>query len=127
MSSLLFYDYNNTLFPHQVCGISPTRGKELRNYWPKGFDSEREKATYEWWRAELLIGGFNEAFNNISVSSLKVGYESMSVIRFWTTAKGDLPHLSYIFRKPDPLGTELNTVACSVTGSMIFIEVQIGK
>ena len=75
----------------------------------------------------MLIGGFNEAFNNISVSSLKIRYESMSVIRFWTTAKGGLPHLSYIFRKPDPLGTELNTVACSVTGSMLFIEVQIGK
>ena len=51
----------------------------------------------------------------------------MSVIRFRTTAKGKLPHLSYILRKPEPLGTELNTSVCSVTGYLIFIEVHRGK
>ena len=51
----------------------------------------------------------------------------MSVIRFQTTAKGNLPHLSYIFWKPEPLGTEFKTVACSVTGALLFIEVQRGK
>ena len=58
---------------------------------------------------------------------LKVGDESMSAIRFRTTAKGNLLHLSYIFRKPDPLGTKFKTVACSVTGALLFIEVQRGK
>ena len=48
----------------------------------------------------------------------------MSAICFRTTTKGNLPHLSYIFRIPDPLGTEFNTVTCSVTGSLILIEVQ---
>ena len=123
LSSLLFYEYTNTLFPRQVCDISLTRGKELRNYWPKGFDWEKEKATDEWWRAELLIDGFNESLNNISVSSLKVGDESISVIRFPTTAKGGLPHFSFILRKPEPLGTELNTVVFSVTRSLLFVEV----
>ena len=28
---------------------------------------------------------------------MKVGGESMNEIRFWTTEKGDLSHLSYIF------------------------------
>ena len=51
----------------------------------------------------------------------------MSKIRFRTTAKGNLPHLSYIFRKPEPLDTEFKTVACSVTGALIFIEVHRGK
>ena len=36
----------------------------------------------------LLIDGFDEAFNIISDSYLKVGDESMSVIRFCTIAKG---------------------------------------
>ena len=58
---------------------------------------------------------------------LKVGDESMSAIRFRTTAKGNLPHLSYIFRKPEPLGNEFKTVACSVTEALLFIEVQRGK
>ena len=51
----------------------------------------------------------------------------MSAIRFRTTAKGNLPHLSYIFRKTEPLGTEFKTVARYVTGVLIFIEVQRGK
>ena len=51
----------------------------------------------------------------------------MSAIRFWTMAKGNLPHLSYIFRKPEPLGIEFKTVACSVTWALLFIEVQRGK
>ena len=70
----------------------------------------------------MLINGFNTACNNIADIFLKVGDESMSAIRFRTTAKGNLPHLSYIFRKTEPLGTEFNTVACSVTGAFILIE-----
>ena len=70
---------------------------------------------------------FNTACKNIPANFLKVGDESMSAIRFRTTAKGNLPHLSYIFRKPEPLGTEFKTFACSVTGDVLFIETQRGK
>ena len=80
--------------------------------------------TDEWWRAKIIFYGFNTVCENIAASFLKVGDESMSAIRFLTTAKGNLPHLSYIFRKPEPLGTESNTVACSITGALLFIEVQ---
>ena len=58
---------------------------------------------------------------------LKVGDESISAISFQMTVKGNLPHLSYIYRKTDPLGKEFNTVACYVTGAFIFIEVHIWK
>ena len=76
---------------------------------------------------KLLFDGFNTACKNIAASFLKVGDESMSAIRFRTTAKGNLPHLSYIFRKPEPLGTKFKTVVCSVTGALLFIKVQRGK
>ena len=75
----------------------------------------------------MFIDGFSTACKNIAASFLKVGGESMSAIRFRTTAKGDLPHLSYILRKPEPLGTEFKTVSCSATGDLIFIESQRGK
>ena len=51
----------------------------------------------------------------------------MSTIQFCTTSKGNLPHLSYIFRKPEPFGAEFKKFACSVTGSLIFIDIQRGK
>ena len=68
----------------------------------------------------FLINGFNAACNNITSSSLKVGDKSMSEICFHMT-KGNLPQLSHIFRKPEPLGTELKTDTCSVTGALIFV------
>ena len=75
----------------------------------------------------MLIDGFNTACNIIAPSFLKVGDKSMSAIRFRTTAKVNLPRLSYIFRKPEPLGTEFKTVSCYVTGSFLFIKIQRGK
>ena len=74
-----------------------------------------------------MIDGSNEACSNISTSYLKVGDESTRAKRFHTTSKGDLPHLSYIFCKLEPLGMEFNTVDCYVTGAFIFLEIQRGK
>ena len=51
----------------------------------------------------------------------------MSDIQFFTTSKGDLPHYSYIFRKPDPLGTEMKNVACSMLGTMLHLDIQRSK
>ena len=79
------------------------------------FKSEGDKEEYDWWRERLLIDGFNEACSNIAASYLKVGDESMSAIQFLTKPKGNLPHFSYIFRNPEPLGTDSNIVAFSLT------------
>ena len=51
----------------------------------------------------------------------------MSAIRFCTTPKGYLPHYSYIFRNLEPLGTEMENVACSRLGMMLHLEIQKGK
>ena len=75
----------------------------------------------------MLIDGFNAACKNIDASSMEVGGESMRAISFQTTAKGNLPYLSYNSHKPEPLGKYFNTVACSFTGALLFIEVQIEK
>ena len=56
-----------------------------------------------------------------------MSYELMSAIQFCTTAKGDLPQYSYIFRKLDPLGTEINNVTCSRLGTVLHLEIQRGK
>ena len=49
------------------------------------------------------------------------------MISFKTTAKGKLSHLSYIFRKPGPLGMDFNTVSCYVTWGLVLIEIHINK
>ena len=44
-----------------------------------------------------------------------------------TTPKGDLPHYSYNFRKPESLGTEMKNDPCSRLGTMLHLEIQKGK
>ena len=100
----LLFNFKAILIPfffHHISGIYLTRGKEFINYWPQGFELEEDKSTDEFCRAELLFYGFNTACKNIAASFLNVGDDSMSAIRFQTTAKGNLPHLSYIFRNMD--------------------------
>ena len=48
----------------------------------------------------------------------------MSEIRFQTTEKGNLTHLSYVLLSTEPLMTDFKTVSCSVAGALLFIEVQ---
>ena len=57
----------------------------------------------------------------------KVLDESMSA---WSPRKdkyGGLPHISYIFRKPKPLGTEFKCIVDADTGVLLRLEVQEGK
>ena len=75
----------------------------------------------------MLIDVFNDSCKNITASYLKVIDDSMSVIRFWTTEKGNLIHLSYIFRKLKPLGKEFKKPTCYITGDFLFVEVRRRK
>ena len=67
----------------------------------------------------MLIDGFNDAWNIISAIYLMVEDESTNTISFRMMVKGNLPHLYYIFCKPELLGTEFKTVPCSVTGLLL--------
>ena len=104
-----------------------TRFKEFRRFWPCSFVDPLVKVTDNFWKICGLIDGFNESPRQISLEREKTADESMSAIRFRTTPKGDLPHYSYIFRKPDSLGTEMKNVACSRWGTMLHLEIQKGK
>ena len=75
----------------------------------------------------MFTDGLSAVCKNISASSTKVVDESASAIRFWNTEKRNLLHLSYIFRKTEPLGKEFKTVSCYINGALIFVEAQIGK
>jgi hypothetical protein len=53
--------------------------------------------------------------------------ESMSGWCPQTTATGGLPNLSFIPRKPVPLGTEVKSACCATTGVMVYAELMKGK
>ena len=56
-----------------------------------------------------------------------MAHESISGIKFQTITKGDLPYYSYIFRKPESFGTEMNNVAYSRLGTMLYLDIKKGK
>ena len=51
----------------------------------------------------------------------------MSAFRPQITKTGDLPHLTYIKRKPEPLGTELKVETDTATCITLYLEVQKKK
>jgi hypothetical protein len=53
--------------------------------------------------------------------------ESMSAYRPRTSKYGGLPNISYIIRKPEPLGTEFKTSVCPTLNIMTYMEVCEGK
>jgi hypothetical protein len=86
------------------------------------YDFEAKDRQDGWHPVGLLIDGFNQnRVKNIAGSILKVLDESMSAFQPQTTKKGSylggLPHISFILRKPKPLGTEfkVHTFICCLS------------
>ena len=71
-----------------------------------------------------MIDGFNKSRRQIASGKEKPTDETMSAIKFHTPPKGDLPHYSYIFRKPESLGTQMENVAYSRLRTMLHLEIQ---
>jgi hypothetical protein len=87
-------------------------------------DKARERDGDPWWKFATAISGFNHVRpNKITTSLWDILDESMSSFRTRTTATGTLPHISFISRKPDPLGTEFKCAACPVIGTMKCLEI----
>ena len=79
-------------------------------------DTKLEKSDV-WWQVMGGINGFNENRSRvIQVPNLKVMDETMSSFCPQTRKTGNLPQLSYILRKPEPLGTKLKTMAAAELG-----------
>lgn len=61
---------------------------------------------------------------NVAASFIKLVDESMSAWSPQTSKTGGLPHISFISRKPEPLGTEFKTGACSKVKIGLVLEIQ---
>ena len=64
--------------------------------------------------------------NTIKPSLLKAFDKSMSAFHPRTSRFGNLPHLSCIDRKPEPLGTELKVTNTTTIGVGLYLEIQKG-
>ena len=106
-----------------------SRFKGIKDHWVEQFHDDAHRETDQWWKVKKLVDGFNKNRSQVVGSSrVKVLDESMSAFKPQTSKTGNLPHLSFILRKPEPLGTELKTVASKASnGPIIHAEIQEGK
>ena len=127
------------IFPHPDLNdiMKPKRFKQIKTCFADSFVSDAPKAdgrwapivgniaeNDEWAQLQGLVNDFNKTVKrNYSESDQKCLDESMSPWKPQSSATGNLPHLSYIMRKPK----EFKLVACAATGIMLHLEIQQGK
>jgi hypothetical protein len=86
-----------------------------------GTEIEGEEGKDPWHMILLMVDGYNKNRNQwVAASVHKVLDESMSTWKPRTSKRGGLPRISFIFRKPKPLGTEFKDIACAVTGKSLL-------
>ena len=92
--------------------MTKSRFDEIKKAFWILFADETLEGSDDWWRVMAGINGFNENRKRTIMSpNTKVLDETMSAFAPQKTPTGNLPHLSHIPRKPEPLGTEFKTVA----------------
>ena len=109
--------------------ISLSRFKTFRRVLPKVFEDEGLRTSGDpWWQWEGAVREFNMIHNNlIRYSNILCADEAMSSWCPQTSATGGLDNISFIARKPEPLGTEFKCAVCPVTRLLVFVEIQRGK
>ena len=94
--------------------MSKERFSQIRWYIPYLFTCPGAKSKGDdlWWQIRGGVNGFNSnRSETIQAAHEKVLDEFMSAYAPQTRKIGNLPHLSFIARKPEPLGTEFKCVA----------------
>ena len=91
-------------------------------------DEVKKEEGDPWWQIVQLMYQFNKCRRNkVRTSNVRVADESMSALRPRTNKAGNIPHLSFVKRKPEDLGTELKTAACPELKIMEYLEIQRSK
>jgi hypothetical protein len=87
------------------------RFERVLRYWARGLPGERERLRLDpWAQIDPWVKGYNEArLREIKPGSCLTPDEMMFEWK-GKSGHGGLPHLSYIQRKPKPLGTELKAM-----------------
>jgi hypothetical protein len=94
------------------------RFKDIKACYPWAFQ-DKAKPEDPWNMVLLFVDGYNKNRHDwVAASVRKVLDETMSAYRPRTSKTGGWPNISFILRKPEPLGTEFKTIACTKTGKL---------
>src|SRR5210317_2001414 len=92
--------------------------QELRKAFPHAFDNGKDPEEDAYCMVHLLFDGLKEnRKRNINSFVENVFDESMSPFKPRTTKVGGLPNISFIQRKPEPIGVEYKVSGSSLIKS----------
>ena len=95
---------------------------------PWALANEADQNSDLWWMCRRGVFEYNRnRACTIQPGDAFLGDESMSAWSPTASATGGLPHLSYVERKPEPLGTEFKNICSELLGVLLFMEIQEGK
>jgi hypothetical protein len=99
--------------------------KQFRKVIPLIWEADEGTTAQDpWFKFWVAVENFNTIQkHDIITSERRVLDESMSMYWPCTTKLGGLPNISYILRKPEPLGTEFKTSVCPQLNVMTHIEI----
>ena len=108
--------------------LSRDRFQRILRYWAFGVtgdvDMLREKP---WEEVDVWVRAFNKNRKEELTFGTDLTPDEMMFAWRGKTGNGGIPHLSFIQRKPIPLGTELKVVCEGTMGLCGFLEIQKGK
>ena len=88
--------------------LSRDRFKRILRYWARGTTEDKEQLRANpWAQVDKWVRGFNAARLREIVPGSSLTPDEMMLEWKGKSGHGGLPHLSFIKRKPQPLGTEL--------------------
>lgn len=104
------------------------RFNQIRKYAHYGFADLVAAERDPWEMFRPAVRAFNaNRLRTVNVSGIIVGDESMSSWKPQSSAYGGLPNISFVIRKPRPLGTELKDIVDGQHRIMLFLELQEGE
>ena len=103
--------------------MSRGRFREIKKYIPIMFTSDDKKSNEDpWYQIIKVVEDFNlNRKRTIATSNLRDTDETMSPYCPQTVKTGNIPHLSYVFRKPEPLGTEFKNCLDATSKIMLCL------
>lgn len=108
--------------------MSEYRFAQIRHFVPMMWADESKKDTDDWWQIQKLFDDFNiNRTSTVSPCDDHVLDEFMSAFKPQTRSTGNLPHISFVMRKPEPLGTEGKVRADPLLKIFTWVELQRGK
>jgi hypothetical protein len=114
--------------PNYARFMSEVRFEQFKKVFHFLFADVTRKNSDAWWPIRGGVDGYNaNRKNKVRRTRVICVDEAMSAYQPRASKTGGLPHLSFIKRKPRPLGTEFKAAADGTHGIMLWLEIQEGK